>query len=80
MARTVADMLVGTLEQIGVRRSSVSSAIRSTRSPTRYDVAASIGSASATRRGRRSPPLVRRNSPGASLSAPVRPVPAARIW
>ena len=60
--------------------SSVSSAIRSTRSPTRYDAAASIGSASATRRGRRWPPLVRRNSPGVSLSAPVRPVLAARIW
>jgi hypothetical protein len=77
MARTVADMLVGTLEEIGVRHVFGLIGDSLNPSPTRFGAASSNGSASATRRGRRWPPRVRPSSPDGSPSAPEPPAPAA---
>ena len=59
MSQTVADILVGVLEQIGVEHIFGLIATRSIRSPTRFAAATLNGSASATRKERRSPPPAR---------------------
>jgi hypothetical protein len=64
MSQTVADTLVGVLEEIGVKHIFGLIGIRSIRLPTRFVAAALNGSASGTRKAQRSPPPAKPNSPG----------------